>query len=99
MGVSTSLMGVSTSPVTSVDGCVYFFQDYIASKLHQENDAIAKDEKQIAQFQEETAKMKGHLEELRSKARVFQVMRCESCKSGLRLPAVHFLCQHSYHLK
>ena len=43
--------------------------------------------------------MKGHLEELRSKARVFQVMRCESCKSGLRLPAVHFLCQHSYHLK
>ena len=74
-------------------------QDYIAGKLHAENDAIARDERQIRNYQESTRQMKGQLEELRTKARVFQVMKCETCKSGLRLPAVHFLCQHSYHLR
>ena len=74
-------------------------QDYIAGKLHTENDAIARDEHQIKNYQKSTQHMKEQLEELRTKARVFQVMKCETCKSGLRLPAVHFLCQHSYHLR
>jgi hypothetical protein len=31
------------------------------------------------------------------RAKVFQVMKCSQCKRGLTLPAIHFLCQHSYH--
>ena len=31
------------------------------------------------------------------RAKIFQVMKCSLCKRGLTLPAVHFLCQHSFH--
>lgn len=31
------------------------------------------------------------------RAKIFQVMKCSLCKRGLSLPAVHFLCQHSFH--
>ena len=29
--------------------------------------------------------------------RVFQVTRCSACGGSLDLPAVHFMCRHSYH--
>lgn len=38
------------------------------------------------------------MEDLRSTARLFQTTTCNSCRRPLELPAVHFLCMHSYHL-
>lgn len=32
-----------------------------------------------------------------SKPQIFQVRRCASCGTQLELPAVHFMCKHSYH--
>lgn len=29
--------------------------------------------------------------------RIFQVTRCSACGGSLDLPAVHFMCRHSYH--
>ncbi len=29
--------------------------------------------------------------------RVFHVTQCAACQGGLDLPAVHFMCNHSYH--
>ena len=29
--------------------------------------------------------------------RVFHVTQCSACGGGLDLPAVHFMCNHSYH--
>lgn len=29
--------------------------------------------------------------------RVFHVTRCSACSGPLDLPAVHFMCKHSYH--
>jgi len=34
-----------------------------------------------------------------SSAQVFQVIKCSMCTNHLTLPAVHFLCHHSFHQK
>jgi len=70
---------------------------YIVKHLQEENDQITKDEQQIKQYREETSKMREQIRELQSSAKIFQVMKCSMCKRGLSLPAVHFLCQHSFH--
>ncbi|CAJ0886765.1 3775_t:CDS:2, partial [Entrophospora sp. SA101] len=31
------------------------------------------------------------------RARIFQVTKCSACRGSLDLPAVHFLCRHSFH--
>lgn len=35
--------------------------------------------------------------DLKTQARVFQNNRCSACQAPLDLPAVHFLCMHSFH--
>ncbi|XP_065898178.1 vacuolar protein sorting-associated protein 11 homolog [Dysidea avara] len=70
---------------------------YISHRLQEENQQIAKDEKMIKQYREETAKMRQQIEDLRTGAQVFQVIKCSMCTNHLTLPAVHFLCHHSFH--
>lgn len=41
--------------------------------------------------------MKKEIQDLRSNARVFQISKCANCGFTLDLPAVHFLCMHSFH--
>lgn len=41
--------------------------------------------------------MREELQELRTEARIFQLSKCTACTSALDLPAVHFLCMHSFH--
>lgn len=72
-------------------------KDYIVRRLQQENDQIAEDERLIKQYREETKKMKGQIEEMKTSAKMFQVSKCSVCNHPLELPSVHFLCQHSYH--
>ena len=59
----------------------------------------AKEQKHINDFSEETDKMKADIEDLRTSARIFQDNKCTVCSTPLDLPAVHFLCMHSYHLR
>lgn len=49
------------------------------------------------QYREDTARMRGEITELKTKAKIFQDMKCPACNSALDLPAVHFLCGHSFH--
>lgn len=37
------------------------------------------------------------MRDLKTQARVFQNNRCSACQAPLDLPAVHFLCMHSFH--
>ena len=41
--------------------------------------------------------MAAQVRDLRTQARVFQNNRCSACQAPLDLPAVHFLCMHSFH--
>lgn len=72
-------------------------KDYIARQLQQETRLIEEDRKVIEKYQEETEAMRAEVRELRSHARIFQLSKCTACTSALDLPAVHFLCMHSFH--
>lgn len=41
--------------------------------------------------------MRAEVHELKTNARIFQLSKCTACTSVLDLPAIHFLCMHSFH--
>lgn len=72
-------------------------KDYVARKLEQESKLVEEDRKSIDKYQEETAAMRKEVQELRTNARIFQLSKCTGCTFTLDLPAVHFMCMHSFH--
>ncbi|XP_064382449.1 vacuolar protein sorting-associated protein 11 homolog [Halichondria panicea] len=70
---------------------------YILKHLQEVNDQIAKDEQLVKQYRDDTTKMRDQIKELQTSAKIFQVMKCHYCRRGLALPALHFLCGHSFH--
>ncbi|KAG6509672.1 vacuolar protein-sorting-associated protein 11 homolog [Zingiber officinale] len=74
-------------------------KDYIARKLEQESRLIEEDRRSIEKYQEGTASMRKEIQDLRTNARIFQLSKCTACTFTLDLPAVHFMCMHSFHLR
>lgn len=74
-------------------------KDYIARKLEQESKLIEEDRRSIDKYQEETLSMRKEIQDLRTNARIFQLSKCTACTFTLDLPAVHFMCMHSFHLR
>uniref|UniRef100_A0A5B7BMH6 Vacuolar protein sorting-associated protein 11 homolog n=1 Tax=Davidia involucrata TaxID=16924 RepID=A0A5B7BMH6_DAVIN len=72
-------------------------KDYIARKLEQESKLIEEDRRAIENYQEETLAMRKEIQDLRTNARIFQLSKCTACTFTLDLPAVHFMCMHSFH--
>eukprot|EP00457_Paulinella_chromatophora_P001265 gb/GEZN01001267.1/.p1 GENE.gb/GEZN01001267.1/~~gb/GEZN01001267.1/.p1 ORF type:complete len:995 (+),score=149.02 gb/GEZN01001267.1/:333-2987(+) len=72
-------------------------KDYIIQVLQHENEITSADRLDIARYREQTAEMRAEIKQLKTRATTFQGIKCDWCTSGLSLPAVHFLCQHSFH--
>ncbi|XAR68173.1 hypothetical protein NMG60_11003211 [Bertholletia excelsa] len=72
-------------------------KDYIARKLEQESKLIEEDRRATEKYQEETLAMRKEIQDLRTNARIFQLSKCTACTFTLDLPAVHFMCMHSFH--
>jgi hypothetical protein len=72
-------------------------KDYITGRLLAEGTQIEDDQRRIRAYRDETEAMRKEIEELQTSARIFQLNKCSSCNSPLDLPAVHFLCMHSFH--
>ncbi|KAK1296896.1 hypothetical protein QJS10_CPB15g01584 [Acorus calamus] len=72
-------------------------KDYIARKLEEESKLIEDDRKAIEKYQEDTSTMRKEIQDLRTNARIFQLSKCTACTFTLDLPAVHFMCMHSFH--
>jgi hypothetical protein len=72
-------------------------KDYIIHSLQEENDLIKADQEEIQRFQMETQTMREEIQRLHTQPITFQGLKCHQCTSGLSLPAVHFLCNHSFH--
>ena len=51
-------------------------KDYITRRLSHENQNIAEDERLIRQYRQDTKRMQGEIETLKSEATVFQDMKC-----------------------
>ncbi|KAL0589512.1 hypothetical protein ABG067_002416 [Albugo candida] len=71
---------------------------YILNQLSHNQELIESDEEKIRAFKADTRQMKEEISQLNSKAIVFQATKCDLCNHDLDLPAVHFMCQHSFHL-
>ncbi|KAL0445249.1 UNVERIFIED_CONTAM: Vacuolar protein-sorting-associated protein 11 [Sesamum latifolium] len=72
-------------------------EDCSKEKLEQESKLIEEDRIAIEKYQEETAAMRKEIQDLRTNARIFQLSKCTACTFTLDLPAVHFMCMHSFH--
>lgn len=72
-------------------------KDYIARKLEHESKLIEEDRQAIEKYQDETSAMRREIQDLRTNARIFQLSKCTACTFTLDLPAVHFMCMHSFH--
>ncbi|KAL7624555.1 Vacuolar protein sorting-associated protein 11 [Parahypoxylon ruwenzoriense] len=70
---------------------------YLHETITRERREIAANRRQIGSFRRETEQKRAEIAELGSKPAVFQAQRCPGCGGLLELPAVHFLCKHSFH--
>ncbi|GBC08910.1 hypothetical protein RclHR1_08490004 [Rhizophagus clarus] len=70
---------------------------YLGKRIEVEKKEAQSDMKLIQSYREETVKKRKEIEELKTTARIFQVTKCTGCGRNLDLPAVHFLCRHSFH--
>lgn len=87
------LQTLSSNPCLSLS----VIKDYIARKLEHESKLIEEDRRMIDKYQEETSTMRKEIQDLRTNARIFQLSKCSFCTFTLELPAVHFMCMHSFH--
>ena len=74
-------------------------QEYVVKLLKDEQAVIVPDTAEIVRYQHETQAMKEEMTRLTTQPVTFQAGKCSACGQTLSLPAVHFLCAHSYHLR
>jgi Zn finger protein HypA/HybF involved in hydrogenase expression len=72
-------------------------KSYLSATIERERVEIATNRRTIETFRADTETKKTELQTLNTKPVVFQSTRCKVCNKALELPAVHFLCKHSFH--
>ncbi|OJT10151.1 Vacuolar protein sorting-associated protein 11 -like protein [Trametes pubescens] len=74
-------------------------KEWLMSRIKSAREEVDTDQKLIASYRTETEAKLRQVEELSDPdhPRVFHVTQCSACQGGLDLPAVHFMCNHSYH--
>ncbi|KAG0221143.1 hypothetical protein BGX31_010142 [Mortierella sp. GBA43] len=72
-------------------------KNYISRRIEAERKERLEDQRQIKSYRQESERKRREIEDLKTSARVFQATKCSACGGSLDLPAVHFLCKHSYH--
>ncbi|KAG5978520.1 hypothetical protein E4U55_006137 [Claviceps digitariae] len=70
---------------------------YLYETILRERKEIEDNRRQIETLRSDTEKRRAEIADLGAKPAVFQATRCSDCGQGLDLPAVHFLCKHSFH--
>ncbi|OSD08241.1 hypothetical protein PYCCODRAFT_1429303 [Trametes coccinea BRFM310] len=74
-------------------------KEWLMARIKSAREEVDTDQKLIASYRSDTEAKLRQVEELSDPdhPRVFHVTQCSSCQGGLDLPAVHFMCNHSYH--
>jgi hypothetical protein len=70
---------------------------YLQQTIDRERKEISNNRRLITSYRTETELKRKEIDELGSKPAVFQAGRCSGCSMPMDLPAVHFLCKHSFH--
>ncbi|VDN00992.1 unnamed protein product [Thelazia callipaeda] len=77
--------------------CVSHVRNYIINWMKQRNTQVETDEKSIAENEAKMANIEEQIDNINYKVQIFQMNKCSACDTSLQLPAIHFLCKHSYH--
>lgn len=80
-------------------GSVGLVREFLKRQLAAEAQQAQSDQALTASYRTESSLLAGKLASLSApnKPQVFQATRCAACGGQLSLPAVHFMCQHSFH--
>eukprot|EP00210_Caulerpa_lentillifera_P001572 g1510.t1 len=74
-------------------------KEYIAKQINRDSRSIQQDRAEIVKLKEDSDLLKSAIHKLKTEPQVFNRSMDERSKQMLELPAVHFLCKHSYNLK
>ncbi|KAH9910785.1 uncharacterized protein BXZ73DRAFT_93587 [Epithele typhae] len=74
-------------------------KEWLMQRIQSAREEVETDQQLIMSYRLETQAKVRQVEELADPDRphVFHVSQCSACQGGLDLPAVHFMCNHSYH--
>eukprot|EP00922_Rhytidocystis_sp_ex-Travisia-forbesii_P035960 GHVS01053362.1.p1 GENE.GHVS01053362.1~~GHVS01053362.1.p1 ORF type:complete len:1031 (-),score=90.11 GHVS01053362.1:186-3278(-) len=72
-------------------------KDYLLNSFRGLASATAESTERSERDKQEIGRMKQETRLLRTKAQVFQAVKCAQCGLPLELPTTHFFCMHSYH--
>ncbi|KAH7257727.1 hypothetical protein BKA59DRAFT_491268 [Fusarium tricinctum] len=92
--VIQTLVGQSSGGGVATMGMI---KPYLHETITRERKEIASNRNRINTLRGDTEKRREELADLGSKPAVFQATWCSDCSQRLDLPAVHFLCKHSFH--
>ena len=70
---------------------------FLLRALERDCASIGADRQDMARYEHDTQTMQEEVNALRSQPTVFKELDCHRCNNSLTLPAVHFLCMHSFH--
>jgi vacuolar protein sorting-associated protein 11 len=72
-------------------------RDYFLQIFQKESEITKQEEKFTEQFRTDSIKFRGLIKNIQENPMEFRGTVCTTCCQPLNLPALHFLCQHSYH--
>jgi hypothetical protein len=70
---------------------------YLQATIDRERKEINNNRQLITSYRTETLEKRAEIQDLTTKPQTFNATRCAFCGSQLTLPAVHFMCKHSFH--
>ncbi|EWC46632.1 hypothetical protein DRE_04119 [Drechslerella stenobrocha 248] len=76
---------------------VRMIREYLSGMIERERLEIQRDQGSIDRYRQDTLQRKKEISDLENKPVIFQPSRCSLCGTSLELPAVHFMCKHSFH--
>uniref|UniRef100_A0A914GXB7 RING-type domain-containing protein n=1 Tax=Globodera rostochiensis TaxID=31243 RepID=A0A914GXB7_GLORO len=72
-------------------------RDIVIGWLERQDKSLRENEREIAEQERQLFEMNKEIEDLENNVQVYQVAKCTVCNNHLQVPAIHFLCRHSYH--
>jgi len=93
----TSPIVVLRTVAQTGDGNFSSVRDYVARALAEDSCALRRNCNIVSRLKKDISKSRTQLMELQRTSHIFQSNRCSTCSQTLDLPAVHFLCLHSFH--
>ncbi|KAI9056012.1 hypothetical protein LZ554_000944 [Drepanopeziza brunnea f. sp. 'monogermtubi'] len=95
-GLMAPLQVIQTLSTNAV-ATMGMLKPYLQQTIERERKEIASNRRLITSYRNETLDKRQEIKELSTKPQTFNNSRCSSCGNQLGLPAVHFLCKHSFH--